>query len=311
MSSKKESIPENKIIKRGQSKAKKYEAGSFPSCQRYFVVSEPYYYIRVSSTAENSLFLYPEECGINTCLPEYFTSNYNLAYLLCYLEKGSLVLNIPTGTYYLHDGDCYFIDMSRPHIYYNNSNENNTMIFFHIGGPEAKRYYEYITQRADTNVFHPNEEFVNDFRHLVIRCCTKPNADPLDVSARIISLLSKLDTAPSENAEHIHSVLNYIQEHYNEHISLDTLCSASNLSKSSLIKRFKSSFGYTPHQYILNTRLAMAHHKLISSPLSIDEIAYSVGFNSSAAFIEAFKRKYGTSPGKIRAAAKESMDAIQ
>ena len=262
------------MIKRGNNKAKNFDPGSSPSCRRFFILSEPYFYIRVSSTVEDPLLLYPQECGLNTCSPDYFISNYDeRSYLLCYLQKGSLVLNIPSGTYQLHDGDCYLIDTSRPHIYYNDSDLNNTMLFLHIGGQEVSKYYDYIIKRAGTNIFHPSDEFVNDFRHFVVQFSTKNLSDPLLVSSGIVNLLAKLDTPQDESTEHMNLVLKYIQEHYHEPISLDTLCILSNFSKSVLIKRFKESFGYTPHQYIVNTRLAMAYHKLNSSPLSIDELA--------------------------------------
>lgn len=288
------------VISRGQEHAKKYEQGSELTCQRYFVISEPYYYIRVSAAPTDPLLLYPEECGMNTCSPEYYTSNYYMPYLLCYLQQGSLVLNVPNKTYFINAGDCFFIDTSHPHIYYNNSDANTSMLFMHIGGREAGRYYELITKKAGTNVFHPSDKFVSEYLHFIIRFCTNAISDPLLVSSGIINLLAQLSPDTKENKDNMDKVLNYIKENYDQDISLDTLCELANLSKSRLINNFKRAFGYTSHQYILNTRLAMAYHKLINSRLSIEELAFSVGFNSSPTFIEAFKKKYGASPGKIR-----------
>lgn len=305
-------ITENTIIKRGKSRATSFDPSDNPTCRRFFILWEPYFYIRVSSAIEDPLLLYPTECGINTCSSDYYISNYDQnSFLLCYLQQGSLVLNIPTGTHHLQSGDCYFIDTSRPHIYYNDSNLNNTMIFLHIGGNEVGKYYDYITKRSGTNIFHPDDSFVNDFRHFIIQFSTNNISDPLLVSSGIVNLLAKLDSKKDESSEHMNLVLSYIQNHYHEQISLDTLCSISNFSKSSLINRFKASFGYTPHQYILNTRLAMAYHKLNSSDINIDELAYSVGFNSSTAFIEAFKKKYNTTPRKLRATSKETIESLQ
>lgn len=294
----------NAVIGRGQEFAKKYERGSEIACQRYFVISEPYYYIRVSAAPADSLLLYPEECGMNTCSPEYYTSNYYKPYLLCYLQHGSLVLNVPNKTYFINSGDCFFIDTSHPHIYYNNSGNNTSMLFMHIGGAEAGRYYDLVTEKAGTNVFRPDDKFVSEYLHFIISFCTNALSDPLAVSAGIINLLAQLCPGKNENKDNMDKVLNYIKENYNQDISLNTLCELANLSKSRLINNFKKAFGYTPHQYILNTRLAMAYHKLVNSRLTIEELAYSVGFNSSPTFIEAFKKKYGAAPGKVRSEAR-------
>lgn len=56
------------------------------------------------------------------------------------------------------------------------------------------------------------------------------------------------------------------------------------------------------HEMILNKRLAAAHDLLctsLDSRLTIESIAYHVGFSSSSHFSRAFKARYGVSPSKL------------
>ena len=54
---------------------------------KYFIVEEPYYYVRVSNVTESDKFIYPDECGITTCAPGYCISNYTRRpYLLFYIK---------------------------------------------------------------------------------------------------------------------------------------------------------------------------------------------------------------------------------
>lgn len=269
--------------------------------QGFNITAEPFYKVRVAPFTGNKRFLYPDEIGITTCSPAYCISNYNLhPYLLSYIKQGTLGLSIPNHTYILHEGDCFFIDTSRPHIYYNASDKELTMVWMHIGGEDAGVYYDFLLERSKTNVYHPDEMFVNEFTQFVIEYCSNDISDPFAVSAGILHILAALETGQDEQENDMNTVINYIHEHYSENISLDTLCHIASMSKSRLISRFKDSFGNTPYQYIINTRLAMAYHKLICSRISIDELAYSVGFNSPAAFIDSFKKKYGMTPGRLR-----------
>lgn len=269
--------------------------------QGFNITAEPFYKVMASSFTGNRHFLYPDELGITTCSPAYCISNYNLhPYLLAYIKQGTLGLSIPNNTYILNEGDCFFIDTSRPHIYYNASDRELTMVWMHIGGEDAGNYYEYILERYKTNVYHPSETFVDEFTRFVMEYCTSEMSDPFSVSADILHILAGLESGQSIQEDDLSTVISHIREHYSESISLDSLCHIAGMSKSRFISRFKEVFSNTPYQYIINMRLAVAYHKLICSNISIDELAFSVGFNSTAAFIESFKKKYGITPGRLR-----------
>ncbi len=95
-------------------------------------------------------------------------------------------------------------------------------------------------------------------------------------------------------------VLEYIDKHYTENIRLDTLAEIMNISTMYFSNAFKSTFNISPKQYLLNKRLSKSQELLITSELSIKDIAYAVGFDNENYFSEFFSLKMGISALKFR-----------
>jgi AraC-like DNA-binding protein len=73
-----------------------------------------------------------------------------------------------------------------------------------------------------------------------------------------------------------------------------------NIGYSYFRKMFKQYTGIAPVQYHLDLKIRRARDLLISSDLSIKEIAYQVGFHSIHYFSRCFKSKTGRSPSEFR-----------
>ena len=94
--------------------------------------------------------------------------------------------------------------------------------------------------------------------------------------------------------------LQYISEHYSEHIFLDDLSASANVSKSECLRCFKSSLKITPYKYLMEFRLSKAVDMLVSSSKSIGEIAELTGFNQLSYFGKCFREKMQCSPKEYR-----------
>lgn len=102
----------------------------------------------------------------------------------------------------------------------------------------------------------------------------------------------------------IQSVLDYVEAHYADEITLEDLCTAAGgLSEQYLCRLFKSTVGQRPIEYILRKRIDMARSYLDKTDLSISEIAVRCGFNNTSYFYRNFKKFTGTSPLNYRSAA--------
>jgi AraC-like DNA-binding protein len=91
-----------------------------------------------------------------------------------------------------------------------------------------------------------------------------------------------------------------IHRRYAEALTLDALAREAGVSKTVLGDRFRSLLGESPMQYCARWRMHVAADMLRQERHNSSSVAYSVGFNSEAAFNRAFKREYGTPPATWR-----------
>lgn len=83
-------------------------------------------------------------------------------------------------------------------------------------------------------------------------------------------------------------------------ITIDHLSSEVALSPFYLIRLFRRVYKQTPHQYLIQVRMAKAKELLSSSDLSITDICAEVGFESLGSFCTLFRRVVGLSPSAYR-----------
>lgn len=93
----------------------------------------------------------------------------------------------------------------------------------------------------------------------------------------------------------------YIESCFLEPIQLEKLCQIATMSKYAFIRLFKTSFGVTPYQLILQKRLQKAKALLLSGEL-IQDVALNTGFADVPSFSKAFKNYFGVSPSAFRIA---------
>lgn len=99
----------------------------------------------------------------------------------------------------------------------------------------------------------------------------------------------------------INRIVDYINEHYSEEITLEKLCEAAGgLSEQYLCRLFKQNIGMRPIEYILKKRIGIARSYLEKTDLPINDIAQLTGFNNTSYFYRNFKKFTGTSPLNYR-----------
>jgi AraC-like DNA-binding protein len=84
--------------------------------------------------------------------------------------------------------------------------------------------------------------------------------------------------------------------------TIQRLARTVGVSRATLAKRFQDSAGTSPIAFLTRWRLAIAAERLSTTDESIGRIAADVGYGSAFALSTAFKRHYGVSPTRYRAA---------
>ncbi|MCG8333242.1 MAG: AraC family transcriptional regulator [Proteobacteria bacterium] len=94
--------------------------------------------------------------------------------------------------------------------------------------------------------------------------------------------------------------MQYIEDNYQQDISVDDIALSAQLSSSYLHKLFKKHLNSSPHQVLLNRRLQEAKSLLSTTELLIKEIAHHCGFVDVINFGRSFKNEVGMTPSQYR-----------
>lgn len=100
--------------------------------------------------------------------------------------------------------------------------------------------------------------------------------------------------------EIINSLLQWIDDHIDQPLNIDTVARKSGYSKWYLQRMFRSVTQQTLADYIRLRRLALAADALKNTQKPIFDIAMDVGFISQQTFSRVFRREFATTPSSYR-----------
>ena len=124
----------------------------------------------------------------------------------------------------------------------------------------------------------------------------------LQMFARLISHHT-YNPQPSGKAgtEHaaVRRVIDYLDSHFDEDLSIDTLAGIACLSPYHFIRTFSGQTGLTPHAWLMQLRARKAK-ELLGRGLPIADVAAQTGFADQSHLSRSFKRFLGYTPGQYR-----------
>ena len=83
-------------------------------------------------------------------------------------------------------------------------------------------------------------------------------------------------------------------------VSVEDLAADMNLSRVQLYRKVKAVSGSSPVELLRTARLNRAYQLLLTTEISVSEVAYAVGFTAPSYFTKCFKEEYGMVPGDVR-----------
>lgn len=239
--------------------------------------------------------------------------------------------------YYRISGDVrYFVEkqiysVNTYDVFITNQNE------IHKPNFESSKPYERITLGFDPNFFSQfsNEKYdlldcfynrrngtdnkitltppelecmINSFEKIEESLLQNTSYCDITITNTVVNLLILLNEAAkrktSENQknqlnENLAKIIDYIDTHLSEDLSLATLERVLYLSAPHMCRMFKNSTNSTIHQYIIKKRIALAKH-LLKLGYSVSEASHKSGFSDFSNFIKTFKKHTGMIPSKCR-----------
>ncbi len=226
----------------------------------------------------------------------------------------NLVLCVIQGTFYveqygvkhtLKKGQGIFMKLTDHHRYYTDKVDTAHFVFFHFRSkmltPLLNSLYihqclpiifldDTITQKV-YQCFEITNRHLDDFEYdlssllyTTVLEITKPYLSQIHMSDR------------KANSWFVDTVTQFIDNHICEKITLEELSGELHMSKFYFSKLFKKYFNTSPMQFVLFRKIQLARKLLADPKLSMNEIAYMLGFSDLCHFSRTFKNQLGISP---------------
>lgn len=232
----------------------------------------------------------------------YIQMHHHECYELVYYFSGSGITNIGSDSYSIKPGSFAFISPRVLHDEKHNEESELLFIGFH--------------SQQDYAVRHGNKLFEDDekqtIRQLLLRMEHEFNEQQEGYFAMLNLLVSELTTQVQRLSqwnkpvrfygERLQYVINFMDEHFRQPLSVETLAKMSGYSYDRFRHLFKETAGVPPQQYLQRKRLEYAKLLLLRTELPVSEIAQKSGFVKDSQFCTIFKRETGLTPLKFRKA---------
>lgn len=258
------------------------------------------------SAIARELYFYALCAGRFICDGDYHLERKDYqSYLAMYVESGEGFVEILDRRYAAGAGDVILIDCRSPHRYY--TTKGWEIYWAHFAGNVSARLYEMITFRQGCVL---DARGLADVRSCVIgivdRVLQEGFPDELALSALIHTLLAKLLPLQSEAkigghlSRAVEEGVLLIQTRYGEPLPLEAIARSVGLSSYHFARLFKSETKFSPHDFLIVTRIDRAKILLKMTAKSIKEIAFECGFRSEVSFVTTFKQRTLLTPTEFR-----------
>lgn len=266
--------------------------------------SNVYFYTAAEQTRQT--FFYPLCVGHYYCSSEYIVQRNNYdSYLLLYVKTGTGYLLVNGKRHAFHTDDVVLVDCYKPHVYA--TTRESELIWVHFDGATSKEYVASILASCGPVCSVKDLlSFEKDLNRLLLMISNATAVNDALCSYYIVKILTDIILSSSRSASSetspnmIEDVITYITNHICSPLSLDELSARAGLSPFYFTRVFKKETGYTPHEYIILSRINIAKFYLKSSTYSIKEICFNSGFSSESSFCSTFRKVCKMTPSEYR-----------
>ncbi len=230
-------------------------------------------------------------------------------YYLVFITQGEGIFDSAfTGTHRISAGTCFLLFPGIWHRYKPDTRSGWEEYWVGFKGtyPDSMMHHFFTPEQPFIHT-GTNEMLLGLFQRLIQTIQAAPTGYHQVISGITLQILGlaqaivsheKLNYDPTEQL--INKAKFMLQESLETPINIELLAQQLTMGYSKFRKAFKTITGQSPNQYHLVLKLNKAKDLLLSTTLSISEIAYQTGFQSSFYFSRIFKKKIGVSPKEFR-----------
>lgn len=252
---------------------------------------------------------YVTECGFFAGNEGYFTErDWKNSYLMIYTLSGIGALHYKEQDYEVHARQAVLLNCKHKHRYH--TQEAPWQFYWiHFNGTATVHYEALLndTSMSIIDIFD-SDEFVPYALKIQAMLRNHDMHTDLKASLYLTHLMTQMlynkKLPQSQKAFHFQQDLQrtvaYIQLHYDEDLSIDTMSEIAHLSKFHFLRLFKVHMGIAPYDYLIHYRITMSKALLQNSTAPIQSISEQVGYKNVNNYIRNFKKLVGVTPNQYR-----------
>ena len=220
-----------------------------------------------------------------------------------YVVSGSGVIIAGDRIYTVSTGDTFLLREGTDQIYYSNPDNRFERIWLNFKGPLAEALFS-VYGIGDRVVFE-GCDLGDELLAVQERLSAVAPEEYAKLSAALfLPLVQRLAECP--HAEHrlsssVEQIRLYLDLHITENVKLTDLERELSFSKEHIIRLFRQTYGITPHQYLIQSKMRIAMIKLQATDETVEQISERLSFSDPHHFSAQFAKHVGERPSAYRA----------
>ena len=253
--------------------------------------------------------------------PADFASHWHTALEIIMPLEGSYVANIMSETYVLEPGDIFIIPAGTIHSLEAPPKGARLIYIFELNLLSQLPGYHYIQSLLSVPMritYDDDPEYYTEEAKLILKLAEhywgQSVTKEMNLYACLLSFFARLgeknmgslpastDTTIKNSSviSQLSMVMDYIDEHYSENISLEQAAQIAGFSKFYFTRLFKEYTSHTFYEYLTEKRIRAAEQMLLVPKFPVTDVSIQAGFSSLSSFNRTFKRNKGCSPTEYR-----------
>lgn len=264
---------------------------------------------------ENFVDLSLYQYGMEQCPPAYsFGPATRNHYLFHYVLSGTgrLMANDSRGIsheYQIRSGEGFMIFPRQINTYIADTKLPWEYVWIEFDGMRAREIIETAGLSPDHPVYHAAyKDLRENMKDEMLYIAEHHDASPFHLMGHLYLFIDYLSRSSSSQIAtsgrvrdfYIKEALNYIEQNFQNDISVENIASFCGLNRTYFGRIFKETVGKSPQQFLLSYRMAKAAELLKLTELTINDVGNAVGYPNQLHFSRAFKNVYGVSPREWR-----------
>lgn len=279
----------------------------------------------INETGQHGSIDFPIAIYLDDVSKQFVNWHWHEEFEIGIIVEGSIVFGSGNRQYRMECDDIFFVNSNVLHSM-RNTNSSKSAVFksiaFHpsliCDSTSSIFYTKYLLPILSNSHFREyvlskDHALYSRFQSILLEVWNLVQFESPDYEIMVRNLLSNLlcllnqiqkdeyPLVPNLLVEkRVQILLDCIHTNYKEKITIEMLAKIASVSKTEVLRSFKSIMSLSPIQYLNNYRLQRASFMLMNTDLGIQEIAQECGFDDNSYFAKLFKKKYLVSPKEFR-----------